>query len=152
MKTMKFLSRPLVWGLALVLAGCGGGDTPTTYPVSGVVKYDGKPLANVAITFYPAEGRPASGRTNEQGKFILTTFSPDDGAVAGEHRVTITPAAADAPVEPGADIITDASSYAMPDPRKAGIPQEYMDQTETPLQVKIPDDVKDGEITLEVKD
>lgn len=35
-------------------------------------------------------GRPASGLTDAQGNYRLTTYQPMDGALVGKHRVTIT--------------------------------------------------------------
>ncbi len=41
--------------------------------------------------FGPADGRrPATGKTDEQGRFKLTTFKAEDGALPGEHTVTVT--------------------------------------------------------------
>ncbi len=72
------------------LAGCGGSDRPDTYPVTGTLTLNGKPVEGAEISFY-GEGaaRVAGGRTNADGKYSLTTFETNDGAVAGDHVVTI---------------------------------------------------------------
>ena len=77
----------------LVVLGCSGHpDRPETYPVSGTVLLNGKPLEGADVAFYPKTTGPASksagGRTDAQGLFSLQTyFSPTDnpeGALAGE--------------------------------------------------------------------
>src|SRR5262245_41265941 len=66
-----------------------------TYPVKGAVLVDGKPAKDVMITFHPKSevgNRPylPTGRTNEGGEFVLSTFVEGDGAPAGEYDVTVT--------------------------------------------------------------
>jgi hypothetical protein len=77
--------------LALTFAGCGGSDRPPMGKVSGVVTLDGVPVPNASVMFIPAAGgRPASGITDASGHFQLKTFEKDDGALLGEHKVTVT--------------------------------------------------------------
>jgi hypothetical protein len=87
-------TRPLLpFGLVLVL-GCGGSRYA---PVSGTVTMDGKPLANVAVSFQPAGGEPnpgvgSSGRTDEKGEYTLQVIGGrGKGAVVGKHRVEVNP-------------------------------------------------------------
>jgi hypothetical protein len=71
-------------------AGCSGSGGPATYPVSGTVTFDSKPVEGAQVTFMaPGAPRAAVGKTDSQGKFRLTTFKLDDGAVPGTHAVTI---------------------------------------------------------------
>jgi hypothetical protein len=74
-----------------VLAGCGGNNTSK---VAGTVTLDGKPTAGATVTFVPVEEaagrRLASGVTNADGHFRLTTFNTNDGALPGEYHVTVT--------------------------------------------------------------
>jgi hypothetical protein len=72
-----------------VLAGCGDGR-PTRVPVTGQVLIDGKPLTRGNIMFIPPEGRASGGKLDENGRFSLTCFEANDGAVLGTHKVTIT--------------------------------------------------------------
>jgi hypothetical protein len=77
--------------LALLLAGCSGSDRPPLAKVSGIVTLDKTPVEGAAVMFMPvAGGRPAQGLTDAQGKFTLTTFDDGDGAILGEHKVTVT--------------------------------------------------------------
>lgn len=79
----------LVFGLAC--GGCGGGDRPQVYSVSGTIIYKDKPVEGATVNFY-TEGSPrvAGGVTDAAGKFELTTFDTGDGAVAGDHIVTVS--------------------------------------------------------------
>ena len=71
---------------AFVAAGCG--QSPTV-KVTGTVTIKGQPAENVQVTFLPADGRPATGVTDAQGKFELSTFKPGDGAMPGQQTVTL---------------------------------------------------------------
>lgn len=78
----------------VVLGGCGKGlSVPSTVPVSGVVKYKGKPLQGIRVTLH-AEGETAkpkfipTGQTGPDGKFTLSTGAPGNGAPPGSYVVT----------------------------------------------------------------
>jgi hypothetical protein len=81
---------------SLILAGCSGpeGDANRrpTAPTSGVVMYQGKPVADATVSFLAISGDPISafGLTDAQGKFTMRTYEDGDGAPVGEHQVTIT--------------------------------------------------------------
>ncbi len=91
-----------------VFSGCGSNNVAR---VEGTVRYEGKPLEQGRVSFYPPKGRPAFGDI-QQGRFVLTTFTPGDGALAGNHRVTIH---CDKPTDPN-----DAFSDRVP-----MIPERY---------------------------
>ncbi|MFW5692608.1 MAG: hypothetical protein ACOCWL_00185 [Thermoguttaceae bacterium] len=74
----------------LAMCGCRSGRE-TTYPVSGVVRFEGQPLTDCRIMFRPEQGPVASGRLDEEGRFQLSTYGSGDGAVAGVHRVWLAP-------------------------------------------------------------
>jgi len=74
--------------LTTVIIGCGS-DRPATMPVRGRVTMDGQNMTAGRITFYPKAGRPATGQISGDGSYTLTTFKPGDGAVVGDHVVTI---------------------------------------------------------------
>ena len=77
----------------LLVSGCGGPDGRLeTFPVSGTVTLDGKPVPNATVTFVPVERestRPAFGMTDEEGAYVLTTYQQGDGAVAGEFKISV---------------------------------------------------------------
>ena len=94
------MRRFAVWLLPAALAalgGCGGGAGYA--PVSGHVKFNGKPAANVMVTFQPlakAAGGDAGGvgsfaTTDADGRYELEVMSekPQKGALVGKHRVRI---------------------------------------------------------------
>jgi len=76
--------------VGLTCAAACGRSRPVTIPTSGEITCDNQPLADAEVVFTPTGGRPASGRTDERGRFSLTTFSIGDGAMPGEHVVTVS--------------------------------------------------------------
>ena len=107
----------------VLLAGCDGNiSAPSTVPVSGRVLFKGKPLAGVRVKMHPLFNIGSvkfipSGETDRDGKFVITTAAPNDGAPAGEYSVTF-----ERPVvgtdKTGLEIETDAwnGKYADPGP------------------------------------
>jgi hypothetical protein len=87
--------------LVLAGGGCGGSGT---VKVRGTVTLDGKPLRGAVVTFVPSgeKGRAASGATQADGSFQLTTFKPDDGALPGDYKVTVR-------FDQGVQVFTDAN-------------------------------------------
>jgi|GEM_PF-1806987 len=80
------------------LSGCGGADPYDTTLVSGVLTCQGKPVANGTVNFTPMpnqgqaegrRGRVALGMTDKEGRFKLTTYENNDGAIVGKHTVTV---------------------------------------------------------------
>lgn len=86
-----FGRRRAILAAALLLAPAGCGPRrPPTVAVAGRVVRGGSPVAGAAVTFAPlAGGRPATGVTDAEGRFRLTTFRAGDGAVLGEHVATV---------------------------------------------------------------
>jgi hypothetical protein len=97
MNTLGMRSVPRAAGasvIAVILAlGCSD-DTGLSkrYPVYGRVSFQGAPVAKGRIDFHPVDPgkcRPASGEIRN-GSYSLTTLSPDDGALPGEYKVTVS--------------------------------------------------------------
>lgn len=82
----------LVYGMVLVialLAGCGQGTA--LHRAIGTVRYKGQPVEGAIVTFRCEEqSKIATGTTDMEGRFELTTYSAGKGAVAGKHKVTVT--------------------------------------------------------------
>lgn len=78
--------------LLLAGAGCNSSNFPDPVPVSGKVTYKGKPVEGAQVTFLSRTetARSASGRTDAEGNYALSTFNTDDGAIPGEYTVTIS--------------------------------------------------------------
>ncbi len=128
--------------LAASCWGCGGGvaDRPKVARVSGTVTYQGKAVEDAVLTFSAAGApRKATGKTDAEGKFTLTTFLTDDGAVAGDHVITITKLKG--PPPPAMNVETGGAEYtkAMESAAKpavaadTGLPAKYADPEKSGL-------------------
>jgi hypothetical protein len=65
-------------------------------PTQGTVNIAGKPLKAGKVMFAPVTkgdrlnaGKPAMGAIKDGGQFTLTTYKDGDGAIVGQHWVTI---------------------------------------------------------------
>lgn len=76
-------------GALMFASGCDDGR-PLRVHVTGKVLYNGNPVENATVTFLSRSGRPAIGQTRADGTFNLGTFDVADGAVLGEHVVTVS--------------------------------------------------------------
>ncbi len=112
--------------LAAVLAtGCG--QAPTV-KVTGTVTVKGQPAEGVQVTFLPTSGRPASGVTDAQGKFELSTFKQNDGAMPGEQTVTL------------GEYYPPGKPPPMPrgnEPLPSRFPPSYSDTVNSPLKANV---------------
>ena len=81
--------------LMVTVVGCGVSHPPLTV-VTGTVTYDGEVLEDASIAIMPVRGsgdvkpKPASGRTDAEGKFTLVTTFPDGGRIDGAFEGTYT--------------------------------------------------------------
>jgi hypothetical protein len=81
--------------VALGLCSCGSGDgRKPTFAVTGQVLDGSKPVANATVVLHPVNESGSDvakprGTTKPDGTFTLTTYDGNDGAPAGEYRVTI---------------------------------------------------------------
>jgi hypothetical protein len=81
---------------AVVVTGCGASDKAS---VKGKVIHDGQPVSGGSITFAPIAsadkaGKPATGKVQSDGSFVLGTEEASDGALIGRHNVVYRPPAA----------------------------------------------------------
>jgi len=90
----------LIWTL-----GCGRSATETL-TVTGKVTCNDQPVAKARVVFTPVTstggGRPATGETDANGTYTLSTFETNDGAVPGAHRVSIVIVSDEPEPPPGA--------------------------------------------------
>jgi len=161
---MKFCSalRPALFGMLVVVAvaGCGSSN-PSTYPVTGTVTHDGKPLAgaNVGFSATDENTRGAIGVTDSEGKYSLTTFEQGDGAMAGTFKVTISkfdgPATTVQLADPSADIGGEMPADYKPEaaraaaPSKNLVPQKYLRPQTTPLSFTVETGANSFDIVVE---
>jgi len=80
---------------AAFVSGCNGGFTVA--PVSGKVTCKNVPIKDAAIIFSPLgsegekqPGKAAGGSVDDQGNFFVGTYTSNDGAIVGKHRVSIS--------------------------------------------------------------
>lgn len=144
-----FLLRVLIVVLPISLgAGCSKNRTS---PVKGEVLLDGKPLAGASVQFISqADGRTATGETNQDGQFTMSTFEPGDGVLAGSYKVVISPPLGTA--DPAQYTTTEdaMNAAAKAPPKKAtgpAFPAKYSRADQTPLTQDVP--VK-GAVTFEL--
>ena len=135
--------------LALAVAGCGKAK-PATAPVTGRVLLDGKPVAGAAVMFEPVSGGvPARGSTGGDGSFTLSTFGRDDGALVGQHRVSISKFVVEGVAA------NELGLEAAPGPAgaqpKAGLPARYADAKTSGLEATVEAGGTKVEFSLESK-
>lgn len=120
------------WYLRLALGGCllalaGCSDSLPVAPTVGTITYKQQPVAEADVAFIPASGRPAYGRTDDQGRFQLTTLEPADGAMLGAHTVTVTKS-----VQKGSP--SDTDPYVQ---YQSLLPERYSKPQESPLKADV---------------
>ena len=115
--------------------GCGYGSIQqATYPVSGEVKLDGKPLVGATIVFHAIDKTKfkweelPQGVTDANGKFSLFTYSSNDGAPVSSYNVGI--ALLQAAEEDGGDQVKRVKNAVK-------LPQKYADAASSGLTAKV---------------
>ncbi|MCA9080179.1 MAG: hypothetical protein KDA58_06445 [Planctomycetaceae bacterium] len=95
--SLRSFSVVAACALPLLCGGCGGAGNLPVAKVTGQVTCEGEPVTSGSIAFTPVAsgngelpGKPALGKVNSDGTFQLTTYQPNDGAIVGKHRVSIT--------------------------------------------------------------
>jgi hypothetical protein len=118
---MKFV---LFFLSVALLAGCGDGR-PKRVPISGQVLIDGKPLDFGFIQFMPENARASDCNLDSNGRFTLSCFGQNDGAVPGKHIVVVS---AGETLSPTKTRWHAPKKYA--DYRTSGLTQEITDANE----------------------
>ena len=92
--------------------------------------------------FVPATGRPATGRTDAQGRFRLTTNNPDDGVAPGDYTVTVTANMVEYQSKPGSEngFVEKLTWVA---------PEKYSKPTESGLMQTVTPSTKEIKIELQ---
>lgn len=93
---MKFPARlPMI--IFATLLGCSATDLESdrqVYRIEGRVTFEGKPAGGAVVIFHPVDGsgdRVTTPRavTDENGRYSLSYLGDEDGAPAGDYRVTV---------------------------------------------------------------
>ncbi|MFO0820678.1 MAG: carboxypeptidase-like regulatory domain-containing protein [Pirellulales bacterium] len=135
--------------VAAALVGCGPSGPPEpeklpVVPAAGVVTYQGKPVADASVAFQHTGGKvSATGKTDAEGKFKLSTYGKDDGAPAGGYRVTVAVSGVKE-IEPGVLAPVPEGGFQSP------IPLKYANPVETDLNVEVPA-AGNNDIKIELK-
>ena len=122
----------------LFVSGCGS-DQPTgqrvaTVRASGVLTLDGEPLEYYQVLCFPPDGeRPAVGTADAEGKFVLGTNQPGDGAVAGSHKVAINWLG-----PPSDDPNEGIMEFSKPPAPTVKIDRRYSDPKTSGIEIEIP--------------
>jgi hypothetical protein len=146
MKTMSknFISLFVLNVLLITVTGCSTGKPDFAVEiVEGLVTLDGSPVEGVTVGFSPVDskaGKPAVGRTNTQGKFVLTATQGGEfgkGTMIGKYLVSLskeTPSR-----EPTAQELANADKTGMmPDiPIISIIPKKYNDPQTSGLTAEV---------------
>ena len=142
------LALSILATVGIVLTGCSNSSRPPTYPVTGTVTMQGKPVAGAVITFVPTsnEGEAASAISDSDGKYALTTWRPGDGARPGEYRVkvskqeqqTVDPSkmVKNLSIEEEQKIYVESKKPRPP--AKSLIPSKYQDESSSGLSHTVP--------------
>ena len=139
-----------VWVLLTVFAaGCGGaGVKHPTFPVKGTVTYKGQPVPRGTIRFNPADMElpTARGTIGPDGSFVLETYAEGDGAVAGEHVVTVEAWTEEVPEFLDEEGTQPNPNYTEPQPI---VPRDYFNADDSPLRLTVDEKENDFQVALE---
>jgi len=158
MKQMVFSCLCFLVCCAIVACRQQGADFPERVPASVKVLYRGSPLVGANVTLHPqsTDGKPAFGRTDAEGRAVLSTFGNEDGAMPGEYIATVvkkdsgqqaagTPGTEEGamPANPG------AGAPPPPPPARDLLPNKYASPQTSGLRVTVPaEGLKDFVIEL----
>jgi hypothetical protein len=136
--------------LALTVIGCGDDGIGKTYPVSGKVLLNGKPIkvrsGYVVLKPDARKGNTTpfspAGNIDADGNYVVYTKTRR-GAPPGWYRVVVT-AVAEAP-RPSKN-----QSHSRPIPRSL-VSSRYGDEKSTPLEIEVVDSPAAGAFDLDLK-
>jgi hypothetical protein len=150
---MQRVKRPawvaaVMFGTLTLFFGCGKGDSKhQTEYVEGVVTLDGDPVPGATVTFTPVkegEGVPATGTTDDSGRYTLTTVGggvagkAGAGTVAGEYHVGVVKTTS----PPGPEDENDPNYEKQPDEGQQPkithvVPQKYNNPRKSGLKATV---------------
>ena len=119
-------------------AGCNSGQVPT-YPVSGrVVFANGRPVRHGTVEITSVEHQTtATGKIGHDGEFVLGTYTPNDGATAGEHNAIVV------------QMVIDDGSFKHTIDHGAPVPTGYASYETSRLKVSVDPD-KENVVTITI--
>lgn len=132
--------------MLLGMIGCGG---PKLVEAGGTVKYNNQSITGADVVFVPDEGgSPVIGRTDEQGKFSLSTDGKS-GALPGPYKIAITAVRQKRAVKDSEAVgMTDAQIAAN---HESLIPKKYNNTMLSGLTAKVSEDRSANVFPLDLK-
>lgn len=125
--------------VATMTLGCDRG--PKRARVHGKVTVGGQPITKGVVMFYPDDGRPAIGQIEPDGSYELTTYDPGDGALLGEHLVTIEALEVEDLGPQPKSLLEETAAPARPPRVRWLVPEQYADRSTSPLTATVDDKV-----------
>lgn len=92
-RLIQMLRPTLLFGIAaiaLLATGCKNSDNLATYETTGSVTYKDGQIVDEGTVIFVADGLPPGRAVIEEGEYSVSTYEPDDGAVAAKFRVAVT--------------------------------------------------------------
>jgi hypothetical protein len=130
---------------ASLSVGCGKsrpeikGKMPV-FPVKGKAVMDGQPMAGATIIFHPTEDFPKGSAqqrpravVGDDGTFQVSTYDNNDGAPAGEYKVTIS---------------WKGDTEGLNNEQQAELPEKAPETVQHPRSSKLRVEVKNGDNSL----
>jgi hypothetical protein len=143
--------------VAMVPIACSSDSSkPKLGKVSGTVMYNGKPLTAGEVVFTPLSGKGgesgqvAAGHIQADGSYSLTTFDTDDGAILGQHAVTVILREGTSDASFKSKVTKEGTGrirYILP---KSVVPEKYSKVDSTPFRYTV--EASGNTINLELKD
>ncbi|MES2794013.1 MAG: carboxypeptidase-like regulatory domain-containing protein [Planctomycetota bacterium] len=137
----NLLQTVIVMWVGVLCVGCGPRldkwqlDRPELAKAAGTVTLNGQPLKEAVITFFPVTGsHSAFAKSDAKGSYVLTTFDPDDGAVAGDYKVTVSKL----DIQYEADPVSPYTAPPLYHSEQSLVPDEFGDSQTTKLTASVP--------------
>jgi hypothetical protein len=131
---------------ASLSAGCGGKSRPAIkgklplFPVKGKVVMDGQPLAGATLIFYATSDMPRGAApqrpravVEDDGTFQVSTYDNDDGAPAGQYKVTVS---------------WKGATKGLNNEQIADLPEKAPESVQKPRSSKLRVEVKEGDNSI----
>ena len=122
--------------LGILTAGCGKNRFPGIVPGEGTVTFNGSPLADARLLFYPETPREDNvitvARTDQNGRFVMKTNGESDGAYPGNYKVVVVQSVVTG-VRKDPETGDDIKEFGLATPRK------YSSESTTDLTLTVPE-------------
>jgi len=152
---MKYIVSSFLLLSLIFLAGCKQKSDGNVF-VTGTVTQGGMPLEGAGVTFIPASGTSeggAGGKTDENGKFVLTTSTGKEGSgtLPGEYKVTISKTEISWDGKSYVTVTQDDQTVQVKDEKiKQLLPMQYANFAQTPFKATVTANKDDNVFTFDI--